>query len=85
MTDAREVARSLSKAQREADILTPDAKYLLLTGEDRSLFGMAGVALILRGLMDYRRRYWLFGAAYLYPTRLGRKVRRILQEQGHGE
>ena len=68
-------------ARREASVLTPDAKHLLLTGEDRSMFGIAGVAMILRGLMDYRRRYWLFGPSYLYPTRLGKAVRTIIEGQ----
>jgi hypothetical protein len=60
-----------------------NAVHLLLTGEDTSLYGLAGAALILRGLMDYRRKWWLFGPPILVPTRLGQKVRAHLQEQSN--
>lgn len=71
---------SAAEVEREVARLTESAKHLLLTGEDNSMFGMAGVALILRGVMDYRRKWWLFGPKVLLPTRFGRKVRAALQE-----
>jgi hypothetical protein len=66
---------------REARILTPSAKHLLLTGEDKSAFGFAGAALILRGLMDYRLKWWLFGPQVMVPTRFGKRVRAHLTKE----
>lgn len=40
--------------------------------------------LILMGLADYRRRYWLFGKKIVTPTRLGLAVRAHLQEKNNG-
>lgn len=39
--------------------------------------------LILMGLADYRRRYWLFGPKVVVPTKLGLAVRAHLQENPH--
>lgn len=81
MTDRSEAERVAKEARK----LTPDARHLLLTGEDKSLFGMAGAAMILRGLIDYRLKYWLFGPRVIVPTRLGKKVRTILQENTNAQ
>lgn len=58
-----------------------NAMELLFTGKDPSLYGLAGAALILRGIMDYRRKWFLFGEKRLVPTRFGKQVRAHLENK----
>jgi reverse gyrase len=60
-----------------------NATELLLTGKDRSIGGIAGAALIMRGLMDYRYKWMVFGEKRLVPTRFGRKVRNHLKGESN--
>jgi hypothetical protein len=80
MTDIAKIAAEAAVVRR-----SENAVHLLITGQDISLYGMAGAALILRGLMDFRPRFWLFGRKGLYHTRFGLAVRDYLKEQHHAE
>lgn len=64
------------QVKKVAGILTDDAKHLLLTGEDKSLYGFAGAALILRGLVRHGYMPWNWNI--LVPTLTGKRVRQYL-------
>lgn len=71
MTEAERIAKGLNPLSRR-DLID------LCSGIHRPSLDV--FCLILMGLADYRRRYWLFGKRIVTPTKLGRKVLTILQE-----
>lgn len=67
------LAGSLSESQRrrmvnKRPLWTVDMIYIEAT-------------LIAKGLLDYRRRYWLFGEKVVFPTPLGLALRSHLEKQ----
>lgn len=71
MTLAKQ-ARALSVTQRQALLDHPNGAPSLRLGLARSI-------LIYRGLLDYRKRWWIAGPRELTITRKGRRLREHLR------
>lgn len=66
------MAAALSPNQRQALIDHPDGNHTLMLGFARSI-------LIYRGILDYRRRWWIAGPRELVLTVKGRRLREHLR------
>lgn len=73
MTTARQIAESLTDAQREALLIYPEHK------PSWDVF-----TLIWEGLIRYRPKWFLFGEPILLLSRKGRKVRAELERMNDG-
>jgi len=80
MDEVDEIVRALGPEQREGVLTFPDGKA---NGDEIGVgHGLAMFMLIYRGLIAFRKRWWLFGEPVFYLTRLGRRVRDRLLNRG---
>lgn len=75
-----ELARSLGVSQRE-QLFDIGVGVVM---ETAMRHGLISYALIRKGLLTFRRRFWLFGEFIFYLTPLGLALRDYLRTQAQG-